>query len=297
MNILLTGATGYVGRNLISHLINSSNHKLFAITRREVDLDEKVVVIKDDDHLEDEIIKLQPDIVIHLASYLTARSEVNDIHQLIDANITFGTLLLNALQRVKIKCFINVGSFSEYHFSDGNLNPTYLYAATKTAFRSILNYYSALSGFKVVHVVPYTIYGGQDSQKKIIDILFDAVNTTEPLKISEGLQNLDFIYISDLVIFFRKLIDGFEKIDHNDVLHVGTGKVHNLRDVAKKIEEITNSPLRLNWGAYPPRVRDTVYANAPIGKLKILLNWEPEVTLEEGLNLKYKQIQNEYSKH
>jgi nucleoside-diphosphate-sugar epimerase len=295
MRILLTGATGYVGRNLIRVLLNSGNHQLFAITRKLSDLPVEVRIINMDAELEGNVINANPEMVIHLASFLTSRSEIEDITKLIDSNISFGTILLNALKKVSLKCFINVGSFSEYHHSDGILNPTYLYAATKTAFRSILTYYASINHFKVFHVIPYTIYGGIDTQKKIIDILFEAISAKEPIKISEGLQNLDFIHVNDVVDFFNLLVNNADKFANDDVLYLGTGRVNNLREVATLIEEITGKKVNANWGANPPRDRDTTYACAASGKIKEILKWEPSIKLKEGLNLKYKELQNGYS--
>lgn len=288
MNIVITGATGYVGKNLISALISQTDHNLFAITRNIADLPKEVVIINDDSNLEENIVSARPDIVIHLASYLTSRSEIDDIEKLISSNIIFGTKLLNALKNVQLKCFINVGSFSEFHFNDGVLNPTYLYSATKSAFRPILQYYSEVNKFKVLNVIPFSIYGGVDSQKKIMDILFDALDSKEPVKMSEGLQSLDFIHINDVVDFFVHLSNNFELVDSEE-LYLGTGKAYSLREIASKIELISNKKINADWGAYPPRSRDTNHACAPIGKLKEKLNWQPKITIEDGLKLKYKE--------
>lgn len=288
MNIIITGATGYVGGNLISAFLELTGHKLYAITRNSSSLPNEVVIIKDDLDLEKNIVLAKPDIVIHLASYLTSKSEPEDIEKLISSNIAFGTKLLNALKGVELQCFINVGSFSEFHFNDGVLNPTYLYSATKSAFRPILKYYSEISKFKVLNVIPFSIYGGIDSQKKIMDILFDALDSKEPVKMSDGFQYLDFIHINDVVDFFVQLSNNFSAID-NEELYLGTGKAHNLREVAVMIEQISGKKINADWGAYPPRERDTNHACAPIGKLKEKLNWQPKITIEAGLKLKYKE--------
>jgi nucleoside-diphosphate-sugar epimerase len=287
MNIIVTGATGYVGKNLISSILKLPNYKLFAVVRGEVDLPEEVITIKDDVDFEINMSKANPDVVIHLASYITSRSEMDDFEKLVDSNIVFGTRLLNALKNTSLKYFINVGTFAEYHFNDGELNPTYLYAATKTAFKPILKYYSELKSFKCVHVIPYSIYGGVDRQKKIMDILFESLDAKKPVNTSEGLQNLDFIYINDVVEFFIRLIEKISELENNTVLHLGTGRTHTLREVSELIEKISNKKMNINWGAHPPRERDTFYACAPVGKIQNVLGWKPNVTLEEGLKLKF----------
>lgn len=289
MNIIITGATGYVGKKLISSFLNFTSHKLYALVRGNPELPNGVETINDDCDLEDNLSKANPDVVIHLASYITSRSEMEEFEKLVDANIMFGTRMLNALKNTSLKHFINVGTFAEYHFNDGELNPTYLYAATKTAFKSVLKYYSELKGFKYVHVVPYSIYGGIDRQKKIMDILFESLDAEKPVDTSQGVQHLDFIHINDVIEFFLRLVEKISEVENSEVLYLGTGKTHTLREVSGLIEKITNRKMNINWGAHPPRERDTFYACAPVGKLQNILGWGPKVSLEEGLKLKFEE--------
>lgn len=290
MNIILTGATGYVGNNLVAALLNLREHNLYAITRNSSIIPAGVTSICDDSNMEGNIILANPDIVIHLASYLTSKAELEDIDKLINSNITFGTRILNALNKTQIKSFINVGSFAEYHYNDGVLNPTYLYSASKTAFRSFLKYYSEVNNFKVIQVIPYSIYGGIDRQKKVLDILFDALDSKESLKMSSGYQYLDFIHIHDVVDFFLLLIKQSCKINHNEEFYLGSGKSCNLREIAAIIEQISNQKVNVEWGANPPRDRDTIYACAAIGKMKQLLDWQPAIAIVDGLKLKFKDL-------
>jgi nucleoside-diphosphate-sugar epimerase len=292
MNIIITGATGYVGKKLISSFLKFPHYQLYAVVRGNVELPFEVEKINDDHDLEVNLCKANPDVVIHLASYITSSSEMDQFEKLVDSNITFGTRLLNALKNTSLKHFINVGTFAEYHFNDGELNPTYLYAATKTAFKSVLKYYSELKGFKYVHVVPFSIYGGIDRQKKIMDILFESLDAEKPLNTSDGLQNLDFIHVNDVIEFFLRLVDRISEVENSEVVYLGTGKTHTLREVSELIEKITSKKMNINWGAHPPRERDTFYACAAVGKIQKILDWKPNISLEEGLKLKFEQYKD-----
>jgi len=286
MKVLITGATGYVGRSLLN-VIDKNAYELYAVVRgKQTDFPDGVEQIVIGEFFERDIQVIRPDIVLHLASYLTSRSEKEDIDKLIEANISFGSHLLNTLKKTGLKYFINTGSFSEYHYNDGRLVPTYYYAATKTAFRSILKYFSEVNGFKVFHVVPFSIYGGKDRQKKIMDILFDSLVSGLPLKLSEGNQSLDFIHLSDVLSFYILLLKNIEKIKNEETFFLGTGKTHTIRELADMISSATDYPLNIHWGALPPRERDTLYAAAPVAKIKQVFNWQPSISLEEGIKLK-----------
>src|SRR5262245_8256289 len=78
-----------------------------------------------DNKFDDTLQSFEPELVIHLASFLTSKSDKDTILTLNESNILFGNLLLNEINYNRLKWFINVGSFSEYHNNDHVLCPTY----------------------------------------------------------------------------------------------------------------------------------------------------------------------------
>ena len=153
--ILVTGSTGFVGRHLVPDILNGG-HSVLELTRSisksyELFGNKTLKIDINDSLFKEKIIEYKPEIVIHLASFLSK--------------------LLNAVSETQLDFFINTGTFSEYKNGDEELIPAYFYAATKTASRSIIDYYSNTYCFKQATVIPYTIYGGNDSQKKIIDLI------------------------------------------------------------------------------------------------------------------------------
>ena len=241
--ILVTGSTGFVGRHLVPDILNGG-HSVLELTRSisksyELFGNKTLKIDINDSLFKEKIIEYKPEIVIHLASYLSASDEMADILKLIEANLFFLSKLLNAVSETQLDFFINTGTFSEYKNGDEELIPAYFYAATKTASRSIIDYYSNTYCFKQATVIPYTIYGGNDSQKKIIDLIFDSINSEDYLDLSPGAQVLDFIHINDITDFYLFLIENFSIIDNKQVIKLGTGKGHTLREVAQLVEQIT----------------------------------------------------------
>ena len=172
MRIFVTGATGFVGRHLVPKLIEA-NHEVLELTRDVQksqkyfgDNTQKVIANGLQADLQKSIDSFKPEIVIHLAAYLTAADSYETMKQLTKTNIDLFCDVLDAIKNIDLKLFINTGTFAEYYLGDETLNPAYLYAATKTASRSFLDYYSKAYNFKQATVVPYTIYGGIDTQKK-----------------------------------------------------------------------------------------------------------------------------------
>lgn len=294
--ILITGATGFVGRNLMSKLI-SEGYEILELTRSIKKSKElfgnKTKKIKITDlKFKSKILDFSPKIVIHLASYLTSSDELEDINKLLDANIYFLSKVLDAVSKVSLKLFINTGTFAEYFKGDNNLEPAYFYAATKTASRSFVDYYATAYNFKQSTVVPYTIYGGNDSQKKIIDIIYDSTLNSLPLDLSPGKQVLDFIHIDDVTDFYITLINNESKLPNKSNFKLGTGVGHTLRQVSTLIEEIIKAKTNINWGGKAYRNSDVMYAVANIDNLKDLFCWKPKILLEDGLLkvIKFKEL-------
>ena len=288
MRIFVTGATGFVGRHLVPKLIEA-NHEVLELTRDVQksqkyfgDNTQKVIANGLQANLQKSIDSFKPEIVIHLAAYLTAADSYETMKQLTKTNIDLFCDVLDAIKNIDLKLFINTGTFAEYYLGDDTLNPAYLYAATKTASRSFLDYYSKAYNFKQATVVPYTIYGGIDTQKKVIDYIYDSIRSDEFVDMSPGEQVLDFIHIDDVTDFYLQLVEKVEDLPQKNNYKLGTGKGHTLKEIAYMIETITGMKTKINWGAKDYRKTDVMYAVAP--KIN-LYEWNTKISLYDGLHM------------
>lgn len=285
--LLISGATGFVGKHLVPQLI-LEGYQVLEITRsisKSVMLfgESTFKVEVNDIDFNNKILEFKPEVVIHLASYLTSSDKWQDVEKLVNTNILFLSKILNAVSNIGIKLFVNTGTFAEYYKGDDVFQPAYYYAATKTASRAILDYYSNTYNFKQTTIVPYTIYGGEDSQKKIIDIIFDSTKQKEPIELSPGEQILDFIHIDDVVNFYTHIIDKMESLPIKVNFKLGTGVGHNLKELASCIETITNQKTNINWGGKAYRKSDVMRAVADLSEIKKTFNWEPKISLKQGV--------------
>lgn len=285
--VLITGSTGFIGRHLVPKLI-VNNFQILEITRsieKSTQLfgDSTSKVQVSDALFKEKIKKFDPEIVIHLASYLTSSDELTHVEKLIESNLLFLTKVLDSISETNLKLFINTGTFAEYFKGGDELIPAYFYAATKTASRSLIEYYSNTYNFNYTNVIPYTIYGGNDSNKKIIDLIIQSLDSSLPLDLSPGEQILDFIHINDVVDFYCELVLNYAEIKNKSIFKLGTGKGHTLKEVASIIQDLTSKRVNINWGGKKYRKSDVMYAVADISPREKILGWEPKVTLAEGI--------------
>lgn len=297
MRIALTGVTGFIGQNLLPMLLQytSKTNDYLTINRQ---VEKANGLFPKDKYLNfkhvssdnfAEIKKFNPEILIHLAAFSTSRNDEEIIHPLLMTNIEFGVKMLSVLNQCPdFTLFVNVGTFAEYRYGNGQLKNAYLYSASKTAFRSFLEYYASLgNGFDYINVVPYSVYGGKKTIKRLFDYLKESIDSSTSVNMTKGEQVLDFIHVDDVARFFVSVVNhpqNFKGLSVNErEFHLGTGKGTSIREVATMIEEITHKKCNINWGGRTYRDQDIMYSVAPIGQNHIC-DWKAKISLLEGLS-------------
>ena len=287
-NIVITGATGFVGSNLTAHLLNL-NYKIHLIVRPNSDLtylnvnNSSLKIFKYDNNLNSLISffkETNPICTFHLASNYITEHNSSQIDGLISSNITFGLHLLEAMKEAKIKALINTGT-SWQHFNNDEYNPVNLYAATKQAFESLIEYYVQAEAFKVITLKLYDTYSETDRRPKLINLLNQYSKNNTELKLTPGDQILNLVHMDDLCRAFEiamTLIPKDEKGVHKKFVVKHT-KSYSLKEIINIFEKVSKRQLNIIWGVKPYRKREVMQLwDKGIG----LPNWKPSINIEEG---------------
>ncbi|WP_157351590.1 NAD-dependent epimerase/dehydratase family protein [Aliarcobacter butzleri] len=284
MKILVTGATGFVGKHLIQKLRDFDVRFVVRNINTEYSKDRQIVYNDEKlDVFQKDVKSYNPKIVIHLASYLTSSDDISSIKNIVDSNILFTSILLESLKSTDLELFINTGTFAEYYYNDGKENPAYFYSASKIAIKPIIKYFKNIQGFKTINIIPYTIYGGKSKSKKVIDYILDSLDSKLYLEMTNGEQILDFIHIDDVTDFYVHCVNNINLLKDEEDYHLGTGKGTSIKGLSNIIEDLTNKKANINWGSKEYRILDIMRAIAPIYKLEKELNWKPKVSIEDGI--------------
>ena len=126
-----------------------------------------------------------------------------------------------------------------------------------------------------------TAYGPRENETHaIIALIYKAFEKMDPYQIwGTGEQDRDFTYVSDIV---EGSVLAAEKIFDGTAINLGTGVRYKIKDVAAKIfDAIGWKPRRILFDTSKPV--GVVTRALDISRAKGLLDWEPKVSLEEGL--------------
>ncbi|MBZ0215862.1 MAG: NAD(P)-dependent oxidoreductase [Fimbriimonadaceae bacterium] len=289
-HIILTGATGYIGRSLAAALLEQG-HQLTLVQRQSSDLSRigpivenaANVVLSDgsQDSLSGPLRDCGADVAIHLATLYRRDLSGGQLDHLIESNIRFGAQLIDALDHAGVKSFINTGSYWQKHPNRSPNGPINLYAATKAAFESFVMEAVQNRGFRAITLTLYDVYGQDDDRPKIFNLVKAASHAESVMNLSPGEQVLSFTYIQDVINGYLIALDRltekapgcYEKFD------LAATPVR-LKDAVEMFNAMLDKPADLRWAATP-------YADGQIMSVNIgdlLPGWKPVVSLADGLN-------------
>ena len=299
-SILITGGAGFIGANLIRELIKLK-YDLRLILKKSSDLWrikdilDKVKIyyvdLLDKNKLTETVNKINPNFIIHLVTYSNYRKQTS-VEEMIDINIK-GTLnLLLASKNTDYKLFINTGSSSEYGIKEKPmqendlLEPVSFYAVTKASTTLLCQVFAKEYQKSIVTLRPFSVYGPYEEENRFIPTITKAVIENKSIKLTQGGQRRDFIYVKDVVDIYIKTLSYGKKLS-GQILNVGTGIEKTNDEVVHLLFKVSRKKVKIEKGAFPKRLWDTSHWVADISKTKRLLNWEPDNTLFEGLKKTY----------
>ena len=287
MKILVTGATGFIGRHLVRRLLND-RHEIHALTRPETDQNplESTIVhthLGSTQNMIEIMEAAKPDAVIHLASLFIGEHKSADVEALINSNVVLSTQLAEAMSVNEVRLLINVGT-SWQHYADADYNPVNLYAATKQAFRSVLSFYLETSDLRVINLEVFDTFGPNDQREKLFNLLNRLRVTGETISMSPGNQFLDPIYIDDVCDAFLVALDRLQsgRVKRSETYSVCSGESIQLKELIKIYENVSKTKLNVDWGGRPYKTREVMHPWA--GGVR-LPGWSPKVSIEEGIKI------------
>lgn len=304
--VLVTGATGFIGRNLIERLMDL-NYEIYVLSRKKSENNfngsriKKIIYweeIEEDDFFKlnyDELNKI--DYCIHLAAYGVSSKE-NNIQKMIDGNIKIFSKLLKFCNSFQIKKIINTGSGFEYGdkgrikiTEEEKLEPFSLYGASKASTLMFGRIIASNYNIKMVTLRFFNIFGVGESKNRLIPYVIENVVRRKETKLTPGMQERDYLYIKDVIEAYAVVLE--KDLFDNEIYNVCSGIGISLKELIYKVVKVINPvETKLGFGVMPYRVGEAMYIVGDGTKFKNKTGWEPKYSIEEGI----KEMYNDYIK-
>jgi nucleoside-diphosphate-sugar epimerase len=299
MRILITGATGFAGGHLLERLVQRGGHDVYSLHRHVAGRDVpagndgvKAILcdLRDYSAVKSAIRETQPEVVFHLAAISPVSYSYDHPNEVFEANLT-GTVNLaeSCLRDVPHFRHLLFASTSETYGNgpvpkreDTPQFPNSPYAASKLAAEQYLLYMRRTYKFPVTVLRPFNTYGRRDSMHYLVERMIVQMLSGDEVKLGDPTPVRDFLHVDDHIEAYLSCFDQPE-LSIGEVFVFCTGRKFSVHEVAEKLREITGFRGQILYDTMPRRPLDIQVMCGDASKAKTILNWQPKISLEEGL--------------
>lgn len=298
MKILITGGAGFLGSHLCERLLNEGN-KVICMDNFFTGSKSNVSHLLNDPNfelLEHDVIWPLPELEVHQIYNLACPA--SPVHYQFDPVKTTQTSVIGALNCLSLADLLGARIFqastSEVYGDPsihpqpesywGNVNPIGVrscYDEGKRCAESLFFDYHRQHGVDIRVARIFNTYGpnmASEDGRVVSNFIVQALNGQDITVYGEGQQTRSFCYVDDL-------IEGFVRLMNQDrasgPMNLGNPREFTILELAEKVIRLTESSSNI---IYKPMPQDDPKQRRPdITPAKAILDWEPEIDLEHGL--------------
>jgi len=311
-NILITGGTGAIGKNLVDQLL-TLGAKVYLITRDkknqkllfpnshfdkckaiQIDLVEDTTIKKIKKIIENDFIQD----IFHLAAQSIPRISAQNPKYTHEVNSCGTEKMLEACrisentpESIIIASSINAyGKAKKLPLTEHSpLLPTSPYDASKVSADGLARSYAETYNLPVMITRLSNTYGPGDLnfKKRIIPTLMECVIQEKSFNLMGGTQKRGFLYVKDGVLAYLTLAQQCSnKSLWGQAFNFGPDSPDNLEDIVNELLFLTKSKIKINKLSLNKNDPGDFYCSSE--KAKKILNWEPKYSLKKGLKETFK---------
>ena len=288
--IIVTGGAGFIGSHIVDALVNAG-HDVHIIDNmfagKEENINKEATMHRVDIRDLDSLMPIfkGAKYVFHEGALPQVQYSIENPIETNEVNVK-GTLnVLEAGRLNNAERVIFASSCSVYGDQDKlpinedmEASPLSPYATHKYIGEAYMKLYSQIYNLSTVCLRYANVYGARQSvdgaYPLVITKFLDLKKKGKPLQIvGSGINTRDYVHVSDVVRANILAMTG-SKVGKGEVINIGTG----VQSSVNKVAELVGGPTE----NLPPRIEPKSF-QSDIQRAKELLDWEPSISLEEGI--------------
>ncbi len=295
--ILVTGGAGFIGSATIAEL-QKHGHDIYVIDDLSFGNRDFLTIpdtyfhqidILNEDGLTEVIHKIDPDWIIHLAAIHFIPYCNQNPFKSSNINIQGTINVLNAAKSLKnLEKMFFASTAAVYPICDYAIpetqqtNPLDIYGLSKLAGEHLMNEFYLQTSIPTVVCRFFNAFGPNETNLHLIPEIQRQVNSgLRTIELGNLEPKRDFIHTYDMARAILLLLNKFDA--GIEVFNLGGGQEYSVIDVVKEFESQLGEEIAIKVDQSRVRKVERMHLLADISKLKAFINWEPEISLSEGI--------------
>ena len=286
--VLVTGATGFIGRQTLSFL-NRRGYEVHALTSRPAPADSSTVKwhhadLFNDDQTRTVIADVRPSHLLHFAWYAEPGKfwQSDENFRWLEASLS---LLRNFADHGGRRVVMS-GSCAEYDWSSGLCSetstpcrPATPYGTCKNALHEALSSFCSEKGLSGAWGRIFFLYGPGEHRPKLVASVVSSLLQGQAARCTHGNQVRDFLHVEDVASAFVALLDS--KVE--GAVNIASGNPTTIRDIVLMAADQCAARERVEFGAIAAPANEPPLLVADVRRLRDEVGWMPEYQIATGL--------------
>ena len=284
---MVTGASGFIGRNCLAQL-GAAGYEVHAVSSRDRTEESEVhwhrADLLDKSQLDQLVTKVKPTDLLHFAWYAIPGKYPTSPENLRWCQATLELLCAFANNGGNRAVFAGTcfEYDSRYGFCSEELTPSCpstFYGVCKNSTREIVLAYSRQVGISSAWGRIFYLYGPHEPEVRLVPAVTLALLRGQSPRCSHGRQVRDFLHVKDTAAAFVSLLQS----EIEGTVNIGSGEPLTIRSLVEHIARLLDSRNPIAYGAIPAAANDPPLLVADTRRLREEIGWQPKIALEEGL--------------
>ena len=294
---VVTGASGFIGNNLVSGLLNKG-YNVYAIDKcineklkNNISSDLTIIQCELSDILNLESSIQNLDVFYHLAWAAVNRTGVGDAG-IQEENIKLSLDCLKFAIKHQCKCFIDSGSRQEYLATEDVINeetaciPVSEYGKGKLRFYQKASEYCKNLDIKYIHMRLFSLYGIDDHPWSLINTTISNLLTNQDVNLGPCLHKWNFMHITDLVDAIITLYEKNQQFNSSEIVNIASTDIRILKDFTEAIKDLIPATKGvLKYGVFVQN-KESINSLIPdTTKFLTKTGWKEKIAFDEGIKM------------